>query len=168
MVPLANVMSGKYATPSPRASLIRTPFFAPSLKLLRLRLKTWKPFFSAIAKRSGWLVFCWTAPLEVSESPARPANVEMTKSRLFMILLQDLCQDLRKANNSFALSWRAKQGDQAIGNGAAPTQSIVAAVVFGIRDRVTARRQRVAHAPVFQHHIDEHALFQRADFEIKP
>src|SRR5215475_4374685 len=39
-----------------------------------------------------------------------------SKSRLFMILLHGLCQDFRKAKNSFALLWRAKQGDQAIGN----------------------------------------------------
>jgi hypothetical protein len=34
------------------------PFFRSVAELLRLRLKTWKPFFSASANRSGWLVFC--------------------------------------------------------------------------------------------------------------
>ena len=54
--------------------------------------------------------------------------------------------------------WRAKQGDQAIGNGAAPAQFIVAAVVLEYATGY-ARRQRVAHAPVFQHQIEVHALF---------
>src|SRR5713226_8046368 len=47
MVSLVNSIPGRYATPSPGFSLRRTPFLAPSLRLLTLRLKTFKPLPSA-------------------------------------------------------------------------------------------------------------------------
>jgi hypothetical protein len=57
MVPVANSIPGRNATPSPGASLSRTPFLAPSTRRLAPRLNSVRLFLSARATRSGVIVF---------------------------------------------------------------------------------------------------------------
>src|SRR2546425_12036821 len=90
MVPLVNSIPCRYATPSPEFSLRRTPFLAPSLRLLTLRLKTFKPLPSASPARSGSIIFCLPPTLEAGESSAAQASAAITRTRLFIAFLRFL------------------------------------------------------------------------------
>ena len=57
MAPLPNSIPVTYAPPSPGASDRWSPFRAPSVRLLAVRLKTFRPLPSDSAARSGSIAF---------------------------------------------------------------------------------------------------------------